>query len=451
MIQSELPGTGALAEMSVSEFASRMERYVDRNPTLKNLAIFGEVSEYRVQPNGAAYFKLKDAYALLECYAYANKVRGFPTMRDGQAVVVTGSINVRKKRSQYQLIANELRLTGVGELYAQFEALKERFRAEGLFEPGRRRPMPRFPQKVALISARGKASEDFLKTMGARAPHVAIEFFETRVQGSGAEIDIGEAIDRASRAGVDAIVLARGGGSYEDLFPFNLEPVIRAIVRAKHPVLSAIGHEPDVHLSDFVADYSCATPSNAAQYFGSLRDEAVASVRDMDGRIERALARRRLEAQQRYDDAAGRLAESARSHLGALRERMLRLERRLDVQTPLARLSRRAERLAALSSRLTAASRHALVPAATRFARAGAAMRGLRPNVLRSLEERARRLATQLASADPKAPLERGYAIVTAAGKTVTDASNVVPGSLVHAQLRHGTLDARVERVREDG
>lgn len=449
-MQPDLSGA-TVSEMSVSEFATRMERYIDRNPILRNLAIYGEVSEYRIQPNGAAYFKLKDAFALVECYAFANKVRAFPAVHDGQAVVVTGYVNVRKKRSQYQLVASELRLTGVGELHAQFEALKERFRAEGLFEPGRRRPMPRFPQKVALISARGKGSEDFLKTLEARAPHMSVRFVGTRVQGEGAEIDIGEALDRASRLDVDVIVLARGGGSYEDLFPFNLEPVIRAIVRSKHPVLSAIGHEPDVHLSDFVADKHCETPSNAAQYFGALRDEAIGTIRGFDDRLSRALAKRRLEAQQRHDDAAERLADAARGRVASLVERMLRLERSLDAQTPLARLSRRAERIAGLSSRLTASARHTLVPASARHARAIAAMRGLRPNVLRSFDELERGLATRLTSADPKAPLERGYAILTANGTTLTDSASVHEGSAIRAQLRRGTLEARVERVREDG
>src|SRR5581483_10707844 len=156
------------------------------------------------------------------------------------------------QRSQYQLIVKSIELSGIGILYAQFEALKKRFREEGLCEPQRKRPLPEFPRRIAVVSARGsKAIEDFLQTIARRAPFIEIEFIETLLQGDGAEIEIGAAIDRASRLDVDVIVVTRGGGSYEDLFPFNREPVVRAIIRSKHPVISAVGHTDDVHLSDF--------------------------------------------------------------------------------------------------------------------------------------------------------------------------------------------------------
>ena len=140
----------------------------------------------------------------------------------------------------------EVQLTGIGELYAKFEALKEQFRLEGLFEPQRKRQIPQYPRRVALISAAGsKASEDFLQTMRAEAPFVHVEFLSSRVQGDGAQVDIREAFDRAEKLDVDVIVLTRGGGSYEDLFTFNEEVVVRAIARSRHPVITAIGHQED--------------------------------------------------------------------------------------------------------------------------------------------------------------------------------------------------------------
>ncbi len=206
-------------------------------------------------------------------------LRSFPPFKDGDEVICGGEYNTYAPRSQYQLVVKSLELTGEGVLFAQFEALKERFRAEGLFEKSRKRRMPPFPRRIAVISSlESRGVGDFLKTIANRAPFIEITFIETLLQGKGAEMEIGEAIDRASKLDVDLIVLTRGGGSYEDLFPFNREPVVRAIVRAKHPVLSAVGHEQDVHMSDYVADWTCETPSNAAQYFGQIADDFISSV-----------------------------------------------------------------------------------------------------------------------------------------------------------------------------
>ncbi len=255
---------GGVPHYTVGEFSRRMQDVFRRVPQFKYLSVSGEISEVHPRNNGT-YFTLKDAGGVLQCFAYPNRAAQFGPLPVGSAVIAFGTVRVASWRSRYELLVTMLQRTGIGELHRQYEALKERFRALGFFERARKREIPSFPVFVALISARGKGAEDFQETLRLRAPQVRVEFFETRVQGLAADADIAEAIDRAAASGADAIVLARGGGSYEDLFTFNCEPVVRAIVRSPVVVITGIGHTADHHLADDVADYECETPSNAAQ------------------------------------------------------------------------------------------------------------------------------------------------------------------------------------------
>ncbi|HEY5424995.1 MAG TPA: exodeoxyribonuclease VII large subunit, partial [Candidatus Tumulicola sp.] len=242
-------GTEVL-QLTVSQFADRLRRWLQRRPELGRIAIVGEVSDWKPQANGNVYFNLKDERALLSCFAFRNEAKSFPKIRDGDAVVATGSVDIWERRSEYQLRVFEVAPFGVGAIAAKVEALRERLQAEGIFDATRKRVFPRFPRRVALVSARGKGTADFQSTLRERAPNVTTIFVETRVQGEGAELDIADALERASREEVDAVVLLRGGGSYEDRYPFNTEVVVRAIVRSRHPVVTAIGHEGDRHLAD---------------------------------------------------------------------------------------------------------------------------------------------------------------------------------------------------------
>jgi exodeoxyribonuclease VII large subunit len=209
--------------ISVGEFAARLREVFRRVRAFEHIGITGEISQWNPRPNGV-YFTIKDAAAVLECFAYDNRAKRFPPVSLGTAVVAFGSVRVVERRSRYELVVDELQLTGIGELYAQYEALKERFRAEGLFAAERKRRIPRFPRVVALVSAKSKGEEDFQTVIRERAPNVEVRFVETRVQGLGADVEIAQSLDRASRLPADVIVLARGGGSYEDLFEFNREP-----------------------------------------------------------------------------------------------------------------------------------------------------------------------------------------------------------------------------------
>lgn len=435
----------------VSRVVAYLGKLISQNKTLAGIRVRGEISGLNRHHSGRMYFDLKERTDVLKCVAWANAAIRLPMLKDGDEAIVSGEFGTFAQRSQYQLFVSAAELTGLGNLYTQFEALKEAFRREGLFETGRKRAMPVFPTRVALVSANGKGAEDFLATANARAPQVAVTFVETRMQGDGAQIDVAEAIDRASNMDVDVIVLTRGGGSYEDLFAFNLEPVVRAILRSKHPVLSAIGHTGDVHLSDLVADIVCETPSNAAQYFGQIRDTFVRKVHTLEAQLLPLVRAELAERSQALDYAGGAVARAARSIVQERRQRTLALESRLNRQTPVMRVAARSQRLATANSGFASLAKHLLGPRRERLAAATERLIRVRGKALGDLRARLAVSSGTLSAADPRAPLGRGYAIVTANGRTLRTAADVNAGDLIAAQLQHGTLAARVERTNPDG
>lgn len=435
----------------VSRVVAYLGKIIAQNKTLAGLRVRGEISGLNRHHSGRMYFDLKERTDILKCVVWASAALKLPSIKDGDEVIVAGEFGTFAQRSQYQLFVNAVELTGIGNLYAQFEALKDAFRREGLFELERKRPMPVFPTRIALVSANGKGAEDFLTTLAIRAPHIAVTFVETRMQGDGAQIDVADAIDRAARLDVDVIVLTRGGGSYEDLFAFNLEPVVRAILRSKRPLLSAIGHTGDVHLSDLVADVACETPSNAAQYFGQIRDAFMRRVGILDTQIVQLIRARIATRTQGLDHANDVVGRLARSIVQDRRRLIVALEGRLDKQTPVMRIVARSQRLAAASSDLGSLAKHLLAPRRERFAAAAERFARVRGRALDELRARLTLTGTKLTAADPRAPLARGYAIVTTNGRPLRDVADVSVGDFIHAQLQRGTLGARVERTDLDG
>jgi exodeoxyribonuclease VII large subunit len=422
------PPAAASEVYGVSRVVTYINRLLQANHRLKALRVRGEVSNLRTLAGGHQSFDLKEGADVLACILWASSVAHVPSFENGQEVIASGYIASYRVASKYQLYVAALELAGAGALYAQLELLKRKFRGEGLFEPSRKRPIPPFPKRLALISAQAKGAEDFVTALSARAPHIGIDFIETRVQGVGAEIDIAAALDRASRLPVEVIVLARGGGSFEDLFPFNLEPVVRAIVRAKHPVLTAIGHTGDRHLADDVADLSVETPSNAAHYFISLRDSALAKLARLQNDLARTAQRRVLEAVRQFDAVVGRLRALSQVSASKRRELLWRIAGRLDRQKPESRVRERARRFDQVASSLHGAAR----------------------SVLQRAKHRAEIAGHRLEALNPQAPLARGYAIVTLDGKVLRDAALARAGELVEARLQRGTLEARVERAVAD-
>lgn len=435
----------------VSRVVNYIKRIIEGNKILPFIRVRGEVTELR-ERNGIVYFALKENLDILRCMVWPNAVAKLPPFKNGDEIICGGDFTAFTRQSYYELVVKSVELTGVGALYAQFEALKEQFRKEGLFEQSRKRPLPAFPRRIAVISAPdGKGVEDFFTTIAREAPFIDVVRVPTRVQGDGAEIDIAEAIRKASKLDVDVIVLTRGGGSYEDLFPFNREPVVRAIVAAKHPVISAIGHTGDVHVSDFVADYTCETPSNAAHYFGGIGKNYLSRVQHARMSLEHLLQSLLVTHIQTLDSAASRVTRSIRD-LVRERERSLHLlERRLNLQTPQQRLAQRGQRITALRTRLELLARNATSQSGVRVAQLERRLSQLRAHALSPAQQRFELLRTRLAGADPQLPLARGYAIVTLDGHAVRDAGAVPDGALIEAQLQRGKLTARVERRDLDG
>jgi exodeoxyribonuclease VII large subunit len=442
--------TPAVLQLTVSQFSDRLRLWFERRSELRRIAIVGEISEWKPQPNGNVYFNLKDDRAVLRCFAFANEARRFPDVRDGSAVVATGSIGVWERRSEYQLRALELAPFGIGAIAAKVEALRKRLQAEGLFDDHRKRVFPRFPRRVALVSARGKGAADFETTLHERAPNVTTVFVETRVQGEGAELDIADALERASRENVDAIVLLRGGGSYEDRYPFNTEVIVRAIARSRHPVVTAIGHTGDRHLADEVADAVFKTPTAAAEYIAGSWSEVTSRLSHQCVRLARAIDSIVVRASQRRDVTEQLLAGAMERRLSLLRRRLLELDGRLERQNPRYRLGERAMRLASIESTLRNWPLRALPQLRRTVDVQRERLTGLRERYLAQRENALALASSRLLSSDPQKPLERGYAIVTLNGRALRDARDTIRGDSIEAKLFHGSLQARVERVIED-
>ncbi len=470
--RSASPSAVARRVVGVKRLADYVKRKLENDVQLRNVSVRGEISNLQQRPS-YANFSLKEGEALLSCFAF--DAVDFPELKNGMAVIATGSVSAYVNRSLFQLLVRELVQDGVGDVHALFAERKKRLTAEGLFDPARKRALPRYPFRVALVSSRqAKGAEDFVTLLHDRAPHVEVVWCETAVQGPNAPLEICAALRRAARADVDAIVVTRGGGSFEDLFAFSDESVVRAVAAARHPVLSAIGHTADQQLCDFAADVRVETPSAAAKALGAdtrdllrriedhvSRGRTAASLRvERAGvRLTKALVRSKLSEPraffapllQRLGAADEQLASRSAAGLRAREEYVRELARRLAARDPSRRLAERGARLQAARTSLDAAARARLAAARLRYSEAE---RRLRPAVLACGERAARKLellVAHLDGKDPEAILQRGYAIVTSGTRIVRDAAEVPPGAPIVARLGRGTLRARVEREEADG
>ncbi|MGC2576307.1 MAG: exodeoxyribonuclease VII large subunit, partial [Terrimicrobiaceae bacterium] len=284
---------------SVTELTRRIRELIERG--IGEVWVEGEISNHRRQTSGHQYFTLKDDFCQLPCVLFSSTAAALPVLKltDGQRVQALGMVSVYEPRGQYQMVVRLIRGRGQGLLQAKFEALKQKLAAEGLFEAGRKRPLPRFPRRVGLVtSPTGAAIRDFLKVLHRRHPGIEVLINPVRVQGKGAGAEIARAIrdfGESTRIGlpsVDVVVVTRGGGSIEDLWEFNEEIVARAIAASPIPVLSAIGHEIDFTIADFVADLRAPTPSAAAEILAADRTEVLARLKQDLSRLNRACVSR---------------------------------------------------------------------------------------------------------------------------------------------------------------
>ena len=451
------PTEPARRVLTVSELTSQVRRLLEKEIGI--LRVTGEVTNLRVQSSGHVYFTLKDASAQLNCVLFRGEaLENRAILQDGQKVILEGSLTVYEPRGQYQLIVRSVELQGVGALQLAFERLKRKLQAEGLFAPERKRPLPRYPQRIGLVtSPTGAAFRDVLHVIQRRHSGLEIIFVPCRVQGEGASAEIAASIRllnefnsalRAPHSALDLILLTRGGGSLEDLWAFNEEVVARAIFESATPVVSAVGHEIDFTISDFVADVRAATPSVAAEIitegvFASRQFVAEASgvisqrirrrlererenVGRLMQRVRRAHPRRRLnETLQLLDDLQSGLLRGVKYRWRECQARWANARQRLGRVRPAQALERRRQNLREWERRLPDSARQYLKDARNHFD---------------TLEARRRLLS-------PLNVLERGYSITTdaSAGHVIRDPAEVKPGQRIKTRVKKGEVRSVVE------
>lgn len=407
----------------------------------------GEISNLARPASGHLYFTLKDSQAQVRCALFRqNALKVRQALRDGLAVKVRGKVSLFEGRGDYQMIADAVEPAGDGALRLAFEALKEKLAGEGLFATERKRPLPAHPQRVGIVtSPTGAVIRDIISVFRRRAPQVSLTLVPTAVQGREATAQIVRALALADAQGFDALILARGGGSLEDLWCFNEEAVARAVAACKTPIVSAVGHETDVSISDFVADVRAPTPSAAAELLApdssGLRQRLEGLERRLLLRMRQLIAHQHLrldgltrrlrhpgerlrQQAQRLDDLEMRLQRALDRQVSQRRERLARLETRLAAQHPGRALGLLRQRLDALAARLPRAMRETL---------------GTRRLELQSQVQ-------TLHAFSPLATLGRGYSILLdERGQAIRSASQTQPGQRLKARLGEGELEVRVE------
>ena len=388
---------------SVSSVNQYIKDVLDRDELLTGLLIRGEISNYKKYPSGHHYFSLKDAQSTIRCVMFrgdAYRLRFQPV--NGMQVVAFGRVTAFPRDGQYQLYCSQLLADGQGDLHAAFEQQKERLEKEGLFAPETKQPIPRFPGKIALVtSPAGAAVRDMIRILGARWPMAQVLVYPVRVQGNEAAGEIAAAIhDLNNRADIDLIITGRGGGSMEDLWAFNEEVVARAIFVSNIPVISAVGHEPDVTIADYVADLRASTPSNAAELAVPDQSEMRAALESMKLRMVRAMSGRLSVQRQKLERlSSSRVLRSMKAPLDERRMVLDHLEQRIN-QSMAAKISRERALLARLRAGLDAMS--------------------------------------------PLNVLIRGYAMAGKDGHVVTSVTQVNPGDALSVRVSDGTISCQV-------
>jgi len=417
------------AVMTVSELTRRLQEVLEER--FPAVWVEGEISNFRLYGSGHAYFTLKDADSQIRAVLFRNRGRRIKfEPADGLHVMAFGSIEVYAQRGEYQMVIELLEPKGLGALQLAFEQLKTRLQAEGLFEQARKRELPRFPRKIGIVtSTSGAAIRDILRVIGRRFGELHIVIAPCRVQGDGAAEEIAQGIrDLNALGGVDVIIVGRGGGSLEDLWAFNEELVARAIVGSKVPVVSAVGHEVDFTIADFVADLRAPTPSAAAELVVREKQAVVDSLGQLRARLERFAARPLRDLERRVDELTARLRRAMRTELGRANHRVALSTRALRASDPVARVARDRHRLENLQSRMTAS------------------LNRRRDRARYALETAVGRLD----SLSPLAVLGRGYSLTrTATGEVVRSPAQVNVGDAIRVLLHRGSLDARVTDTRE--
>lgn len=395
--------------ISISQLNEYIQRKLDSDGLLNQVAVRGEISNYKLYPSGHHYFTLKDENSALKCVMFkgsAMRLRFRP--ENGMKVIAMGKVSVYPRDGAYQLYCTAMAMDGIGDLHAAFEQLKKKLAAQGLFDPAHKKPIPQFPGTIGIItSSAGAAVHDMIRILRKRYPLTQVKLLPVRVQGAEAPGEIASAIYYANQYKLcDLLIVGRGGGSMEDLWAFNDEQVAYAIYESEIPVISAVGHEPDVTISDYVADLRAATPSNAAEL----------AVPDQDA------------LRQTLDSMSQTMASSLQKQLRAAQQHLNALSGSAALQSPAGYLEQRGQQVEFLKNRLIAAQNQNITRNRQKYIAA----------------------AAKLDAMSPLKVLTRGYSMAQSEdGAVIRSVSQVELGERIHITLGDGTLSATVMQKEE--
>ena len=395
--------------LSITQLNEYIRGRMDADPLLAQVAVRGEISNYKLYPSGHHYFTLKDETSALKCVLFkGNAMRLRFRPENGMKIIAMGKVSVFPRDGAYQLYCSALAMDGVGDLYAAFEQLKQKLAAQGLFDPAHKKPLPKFPGTIGIItSSAGAAVHDMLRILRKRYPLSQVRLLPVRVQGAEAPGEIAAAIRYANHYQLaDLLIVGRGGGSIEDLWAFNDERVAYAIYESQIPVISAVGHEPDVTISDFVADLRAATPSNAAEL----------AVPDQDA------------LRQNLDAMASAMATAFARQLKAAKQHLTMLARSPALQSPTGYIEQREKNLELLKNRLISAQN-------------------------RNITQKNQRYIAAVSKLDAMSPLKvmtRGYSMAqTETGTVIRSVSQVELGERIRISFSDGRISATVMNKEE--
>ncbi len=395
--------------LSITQLNEYIRGKMDTDPLLTQVAVRGEISNYKLYPSGHHYFTLKDEASALRCVMFkGNAMRLRFRPENGMQIIAMGKVSVFPRDGAYQLYCTAMAMDGVGDLYAAFEQLKRKLAAQGLFDPAHKKPIPKFPGTIGIItSSAGAAVHDMLRILRKRYPMSKVRLLPVRVQGVEAPGEIASAIAYANHYKLaDLLIVGRGGGSIEDLWAFNDERVAYAIYESEIPVISAVGHEPDVTISDYVADLRAATPSNAAEL----------AVPDQDA------------LRQNLDAMTAAMAASLNRQLKGARQHLQVLSQSPALRSPTAYLEQRGNNLELLKTRMVTAQNRTIDRNNARYIAA----------------------VSKLDAMSPLKVLTRGYSMAqTESGQVLRSVFQVEPGERIRISLSDGKLSATVMQKEE--
>ena len=440
----------APSSISVSELNALAKALLEDH--LAGLWIAGEVSNLTRAASGHYYFSLKDSRAQVHCAMFKGAaMRLAKPLKEGDHIEVSGKISIYEARGEFQITVNEVRLKGLGQLYEAYERLKAQLQAEGAFSAERKKPLPTRPQCIGIVTSLAAAAlRDVVTTLNRRAPEIPVIVYPTPVQGTGSELQIAQAIKTASQsAECDVLIVCRGGGSIEDLWAFNEEPVVRAIEACAIPVVSGVGHETDFTLADFVADVRAPTPTGAAELVSPNRQESLHRLAQAQGRLKTVL-------EQRYFDTSQKLDWLAR-----------------QIRHPCQKLDEQRASISKLAQTLSYSMTQNLRTHTARFERQTQTLKHCRPDVSvykhnidrfetalshsfrQLLAHRRQSLTSQAAlleAVSPQQILERGFSVVkNTRGQVIRNADVLKQGQKLHITFADGETDVRVTKEQAQG